>query len=103
MAMTPLERQHRRRAKLKAEREAAARLALAEFRAACRSPELDGCRHNISSAARYLASLGDPTKLARMMAEGGGPMPPYHVLKSASVWLDRFAAATLYAGSVNRL
>jgi hypothetical protein len=100
-AMTPAERQRRRRSRMKAEREAAARLAQAEFRAACRSPAVDRCRHNVGTAVTYLAGLGDPTTLARMLAESGGPLPPYPTLKAAALWLDRFASATLYAGSLS--
>ena len=102
-AMTPLERQRRRRERLRAERDAAARVVRAEFLAQCHTPELDRCRHNLGTAASYLASLGDPTLLAHRLVEQDGPLPPWPVLKRLRPGWTDFATAYRYAAALNRL
>jgi hypothetical protein len=94
-AMTPAERQRRRRARLAAERVPAAdRFAP--------PPELDRMRGNLGTIAGYVGTLARPETLARVLADTDGPMLPINELAAAGAWLTRFAVRYRVAALLRR-
>src|SRR4249919_3675609 len=74
-AMTPADRQQRRRDRLKAKHEQAIAARLAQ--PLPYSPELNAMRTHIGKLARYLTTLPDSSFLALLLATIDGPVLPY--------------------------
>jgi len=94
-ALSPAERQARRRTKLKIQRRQIVAERLAQ--PLPYSPELDQLRTNIGRVSQYLAGMGDPTSLAHVLIELDGPLLPYPAMAGAAIWLARFAESYRYA------
>jgi len=90
-AITPAERQQRRRDRLKAKHQQAIATRLAQ--PLPYSPELAAIRTNIGKLASYLTTLPDPSTVAHAVAAIDGPALPYPMLKAGAGWLARFAEA----------
>lgn len=90
-AITPAERQQRRRDRLKAKHQQAVATLLAQ--PLPYSPELAAIRTNIGKLASYLTTLPDPSTVAHAVAAIDGPALPYPMLKAGAGWLARFAEA----------